>query len=91
MVRLVQTLLTQRFRTLVSRQKRPPEALNCSVGALRACTPQKDHILRVSEADLKNFEVASVVTVSVCARSPSAFVMRTYEDMTLDDLRFYLT
>ena len=61
-----------------------------AVGALWGCTPQKDHILRVSEADLKiNFssiEVTSVVTVSVCARSPSAFVMRTYEDMTLDNL-----
>eukprot|EP00966_Prymnesium_polylepis_P260472 6016656-Prymnesium_polylepis.1 len=29
-------------------RQRPPQALKCSVGALRACTPQKGHMLRVT-------------------------------------------
>ena len=80
--------LTQRFRTLVSRQKRPPEALKCSVGALRACTPQKDHILRVSEADLKHFRGRQR---GHRERVRSVTVRLRHEDVTLDDLRFYRT
>ena len=34
-------------------QQRPPEPSKCPMGTLRACPPQKDHILRVSCAGLK--------------------------------------
>ena len=58
------------------------------MGALRACTPEKDHILRVSQADLKNFRGRQR---GHRERVRSVTVRLRHEDVTLDDLRFYRT
>jgi len=64
------TDLIEHFWIAFSRHRRPFQALNCPIGAHRAYTPHKDHILRVSEAHLKiDFSRSEKVSVGADRRS----------------------